>query len=428
MKIILLPLTPSESELDGSAVLTEIQNQHGLIDLVTITWTIASEEGKTANVERGDLKIAVAGCSKDAPSTLSINHITLHQDDSTITVSRTSRSSQKTLLPDSPLKIAFSPTSKTDLLVACGNGLVYVFDPKEKSWLASFTTRFVNPDETDANPGQARRKRILDAAWAANGTAIVALLADGEWGVWDVDGSHSKKSSSQALSSSFALWGMIGSGVPSHVSKSHDSRKSFEPSSFLPTMTPNTRRSKADTLFSGQVASENSNSSGGLVVTQAPLPSADNYEDNVAFWYNDTVCYLDSLQAYWARAAKRSVDSKLQAPGGSLFGPALTRVDGLDLGGQSMTAITQLPALRVDQSSPRTIAVTTEHRLRCFSRTPQRASTLGTVLVERTNNRSSHSHSQTLFPKQNLDLETMDAILDSMDGQDVSMAGALPSV
>jgi hypothetical protein len=38
-----------------------------------------------------------------------------------------------------------------------------------------------------APPILATRKAIINAAWASDGRHIVALLADGEWGVWDCD-------------------------------------------------------------------------------------------------------------------------------------------------------------------------------------------------------------------------------------------------
>jgi hypothetical protein len=162
---------------------------------------------------------------------------------------------------------------------------------------------------------------------------------------------------------------------------------------------------------------------GGISVKQIPLPSADNTEDSVTFWFNDTICYIDSLQAYWARAAKRSSNAKLQTTGGSLFGPGLTRIEGLNLHGQSITSITQLNGQAITSRSPsKAVLLATEHQLITSRYGAEKV--IGRISLPVRTSRTSHRKdlSQSLLAEGELDLGELDLMMDQMDGhRDVPM-------
>jgi hypothetical protein len=337
---------------------------------------------------------------------------------------------QSLKLSELPLKIEFNPSSHgsnhhSTVLIACSTGLVYVYDPfscpdgaaeetlpSKGTWIALYSTKFHSADEDELSSGQ--RKRILDASWASNGRSIITLLADGEWGVWSAPSSQSE-SSSMSSASSFALWGMIGSGIPSHLAQGP---KKLDRSS-LPTMTPNTRRVKEANLFVGHVNATTAAPRGGLSVNPILLPSADNTEDSVVLWYNDTVCYVDSLQSYWSRAARRSSEVKMQTAGGSLFGPGLTRIEDLNLKGQHITSVGQ-----VISRHGGAILVSCEHQLVLSSHAAQKP--LGkprtTTLVSRP--RSDLHRSQALLEKGELDIDQLDVLMDQMGGAEPGMSGS----
>ncbi|KAF2666894.1 hypothetical protein BT63DRAFT_322811 [Microthyrium microscopicum] len=458
IKIITIPYTADTTNVQAK-IISEFHNQHGIADLITLTWSLESDDdtagAPSTDSESSDVQILIASTSKNTPSYLWFHQMMVGKQ--TVKVVSKPRLPRSILLPSAPIRISFSTASYTtgrneQILIACGNGMAYVYDPFYEAiegkplnpdqdigpdnpvrirwvgrWLGSFSSRFTHrEDEVEIAPGLTTRKRLLDAKWAIDSTAIVAILADGEWGVWDVDGSRSTSKTSSG--SSFALWGMLGSGIPSHISRPQETRKSLEPSTFLPTMTPNTRRFKAESLFSGHMTSTSSHSYGGLIVAEQPLPSADNVEDIVYFWFNDTICYLDSLQAYWARAAKRSEDSKLGA--GSLFGPALTRINGVDVCGMRIAAVSQLPVDADQAETSRTVAIATDHRLQFVSRTPPRvAGSLIKTLPERIRPVSNEAQNSLFGQSAELDVGAMDAILDQMDASsgDLQMTGALPA-
>jgi hypothetical protein len=268
------------------------------------------------------------------------------------------------------------------------------------------------------------------------GRVVVVLLADGEWGVWDVAGNRT----SSLKPNSFAIWGMIGSGVPSHFI-SNGTKRSLESKGSLPTMTPNTKRTKEAHLFTGQSAHTTNTPRGAICIKPILLPSADNSEDSVVIWYNDTICYIDSLQSYWSRAAKRSNDSKVQTSGGSLFGPGLTRMEAIDLEGQIIKSITQTTSQN-DSENPasRAIVLGTQHQLVTCPYGP-RTSLPSKLSRSRTHQLENLSQS-LLLQRGELGIDDLDNMLDSMhsnrrftsashsmsidqDDGDVFMTGAL---
>jgi len=357
---------------------------------------------------------------------------------------------QRVTLPTSPATVSISPMSyssreNTRILVACSPGNVYVYgpfcyrdretglgmwpllepDPPKGTWLASFQTRFHgdSADKSSLDPIP-HRKVILDAKWTLNGSAIVGLLEDGEWGVWDVDGAH-HESNPTADPSMFALWGMNGSSVPYHIGKPL-AKKPREPSSSLPTMTPNTRRTKAETLFNAIPHPITAAHRGGISVTPVPLPSSDNTEDLIAFWYGESICYIDSLEAYWNRATQRSMDAKLGTAGGSLFGPGLTRVDALNTNGQAIVAISELPK-KWAEGSERTILLTAEYQLFCMPGSSSRKSLPSNALAHRPKGPIvKKAPPKPMIPSSgNLNFGMINNVIDSMDDGDVFMSGAL---
>ncbi|EDN03408.1 predicted protein [Histoplasma mississippiense (nom. inval.)] len=51
------------------------------------------------------------------------------------------------------------------------------------AWLITLSPEFCR------NPvGIPQRKTVVDAAWVLGGKAIMVLLSDGSWGIWDPEG------------------------------------------------------------------------------------------------------------------------------------------------------------------------------------------------------------------------------------------------
>jgi hypothetical protein len=198
----------------------------------------------------------------------------------------------------------------------------------------------------------ARRKRIIDAQWVLGGNAVMVLLSNGEWGVWDIEGAGpgsrrgilgsdvGKQSICGGGVTAWAISGWIdGPTVKASMAKSSSSRREGT-SKFAP-MTPGTRKMGQEALFSGvDVHGEYLN--GRIVVV--PLPksgstSSDN--ESVILWHETSIISINSLYAHWeAELRKLSGDGT-----GNLFGNTSSisnrplKLDGINLWGENVTAV-----------------------------------------------------------------------------------------
>lgn len=125
---------------------------------------------------------------------------------------------QTEYLPGPITTLAFNPSRPTQLLAAFSpQGVVRLYDyalasvpqdepvsssggltppwPSQGSWLLSLYTPFIRPPAGSlpstfhsAASFSTLRIPLLDVAWIAHGRALLALLAEGTWGIWDIDG------------------------------------------------------------------------------------------------------------------------------------------------------------------------------------------------------------------------------------------------
>jgi hypothetical protein len=404
-----------------------------------------------------DTNLLIASTSSGATGSLHIIRVTLRDDGESTTYAKGYRMPfQKVSLPSAPLDVSFNPATypsklHSQILVSHSDGAVRIYDPfvsreseheqssaprlgdpARGSWLASFSTGFASLKAVDEiAAGLVKRKRILDAKWANGGRAIVVLLIDGEWGVWDVDGS-SPGGLTRHSTGSFALWGVIGSGVASNPSTSLQAKKPRGSRSSLAPMTPNTRRTKEESLFSGQsISTTTAGARGQISVTTFPLPSAGNTEDSVVFWYKDRICSIDSLQSFWNRIVNENSSGRSQASGGSLFGPGLKRIEGLDFHGQTITSLTQFSADSVSIGNRKQeILISLQNSLVILSSTARRSAEHINARYSGETHRitSDGGTMQRLLTQGELDLGGLDAMMDQIDQQDdVFMGGAIPT-
>jgi hypothetical protein len=411
IRAILIPLQPSEHSVPAiSDVVIGSTYLPWLPTSVSLTWSVSprnqgdtfiADEEEYSELDLTETEWLVVSSSSEGVSKAIITKFKSSQPNSFTTV-------QKLLLPHTPLQVSWNPSTypspfHSQILIPCSNGQLYIYDLSASKWVSSFVTRFEQSQSfDDASYILPRRKRILDAQWVLNGRAVIVLLSDGEWGIWDV--------STNLKPNSFAIWGMIGSGIPSHFNS-----KTLESRSSLPTMTPNTKRVHQEHLFSGQNVHTSSTQRGAISVKPIPLPSADNSEDSVVIWYNETVCYIDSLQSYWSRAAKRSSDSKVQTTGGSLFGPGLTRMESINLQGQVVKSITQVVGQNDPGSTaPRAVVLGTQHQLVTCPYGLHRSN--NPTKSSRSRSSQRNELSQSLLLKQGeLGIDALDNMLDTMN-------------
>jgi len=275
------------------------------------------------------------------------------------------------------VSVEFSPglypaPRHSQLLVAEEKGMVRILDclPSSKatqgSWLVSFYTEFEALQ--DSMP---RRKPILGARWVLRGKAILALLLDGRWGIWDhegfgprpTDGANAPLDKVGRGLTAFALHGWVGYTSRSKVLLPNTST-SNETRSKLAPMTPSTRKLKQDALFTGPTAVPDGPARGGLFILPTHDASYSRADDeSVLLWHRSNVVFIPSLFTHWQNKVRGS---------GNLFGSGAEgepkTIDSIQLGGELCNEMCLIPSQQHTEAPKRNatqpeILVTGEKRL-----------------------------------------------------------------
>ncbi|PSR85678.1 hypothetical protein BD289DRAFT_453182 [Coniella lustricola] len=317
-------------------------------------------------------RIVVAVHSKDASGTLRLWDFPISQS-----ADKTPLEPFQTELLASPLTgIAFNPSSShpTQLLAVDSTQAVRIYDyaisaipqddlyegpwPSHGSWLISLYAPFVRGNASTS------RKPIVDANWISHGRAILALMADGQWGIWDVEGAGP---SGTINDDSTSLFGKYGSALRGAALTAFHASGLLEGSSPL----------RASGSTSESFASTDSNSNGlrsSLVSAHAHgperlasvkggvqvirLPSQRELvsgEESVVLWIggSDTlVCVIPIVSKFWETQIRRSVGG-----GVNLFSGAqpsrMVRLTELNAGllGERCCGVDAVPKLATRQAA-----------------------------------------------------------------------------
>ena len=311
----------------------------------------------------------------------------------------------------------------SQLLITDLTGTARVYDPfapasrkrrasgqvEPGAFTAMFRSTFESVKSNSLTPPVlATRKAILDAAWTSDGRHILALLADGEWGVWDCDQSGPSPPTDPAA---FSLRGFVGTTEKEGSSNGPSSPKRGGRSSLAP-MTPNTRRRKEDNLFHGSSSGIAVPTRGGVSVASSTSSNGTVSEDSIIIWYGTEVYRIADLTKFWTRNTSAN-------RGQSLPGPGLTQIHDIPLLGESIASITQFDttAAASRMAIGRDMLIAAEHRLIISANTNQPLSRdLGAMFAapaaEEEDNRRAD---QALLTKGELDIGGMDRLLEDME-------------
>ncbi|KAL6709531.1 hypothetical protein ACN47E_001466 [Coniothyrium glycines] len=306
----------------------------------------------------------------------------------------------------------------SQLLITDAAGIARIYDPfaapshmRQRSggsvetgaFVSTFRSTFESPRNAHTPVVLAARKPIIDAAWTSDGRHILALLADGEWGVWDADRSGP---SPPADPSAFSLRGFVGTLEKDGSSGGASSPKRGARTSLAP-MTPNTRRRKEENLFQGTPSTVVANG-GGIAVAASLSASGDVLEDTVIIWYGSEIQKIADLAKFWSRAASASAGTTLAGPG--------LQLQDISLLGEAITSISQFDT--TPQASrkaiPRDLLVSTEHRLIITVSTTQIIGLRAQALPNHVDDE--RKTDQALLSRGELDLGGMDRLLENMNG------------
>ncbi len=296
---------------------------------------------------------------------------------------------QTIYLPSSAKSISFNPSLSTPrsshLLVAEATGVCRIYDynllvktseedslaAEQGTWLLSLYTGFQNDkneSQTGAHSGFGR-KPIVDAQWVSAGSAIIVLLNDGEWAIWDIEGVG--PSASQGLlgrqgvkggsKSEYSLTGYIDSAA-----KARSTGPPQTTSSKFAPMTPSTRKSTEP--FSGRVSGP---VRGKLSVVEVPSTSPSSpSQESVVFWLGETFTLIPSLAKYWAANSGKPAGGS-----GNLFGSTpgarMIKLEGIDLQGERCSDVEQIVKTQSSTGLPSDVLILGEHRFTILSRGKQ---------------------------------------------------------
>jgi hypothetical protein len=223
----------------------------------------------------------------------------------------------------SPLNgVSFNPIHITQLLTISSSQALRIYDysmasvpaddtpqssfPAQGSWLLSLFPPFAR-----GSLSQTARKPITAAAWVGRGRAILALLADGQWGVWDIDGGGPTTSTTGAnlfgktglgvrgaALSAFSITGQLEGTSPLRNPTNRKSDGEFVP------MTPHTRRE----VFVGGPERLNS-VKGSIEVVRLPTYPGGVGEETAVLWLgaaDHVVTVIPAISRFWDAQLRRS--------------------------------------------------------------------------------------------------------------------------
>jgi hypothetical protein len=469
VRIISLPLAPPPPAVEDSAawgVQTRIirgGSAQAIPAGVSLTFTCRkpSDDGRryrsqsrsrstdiTPDSKSGDMwDLLLAVHSAEASGILSIYRVPITQQSNRS--GNAYRFSTEPILPiqqqylSSPAKtISFNPLQypaerHSHLLVSFASGCVKVYaclavksqkpaadrrNPTAEAELRETEGRWIvtlYPDFEQSLSGISRRKPVVDAKWVLGGKAIIVLLSNGEWGVWDIEGAgpgnkHGISQSQNNTGSSTTSFAVTGRVVGSRsLTKTHISGPTPEQKRKFAPMTPSTRRVREDTLFKGSSRSNHPHSTRGTISVAPTTFSRDTPSDeSILIWHGDKNIRISSLLSFWRNTAKST----------GAFEPSNrckpVPIEDINLLGETQNGICHLLLASPSKNEEARIIkpdilITTEHRLiilasRLSEQHGDHMSKDQTVAI------SSVEDDQFMLRRGELDLDGVERVLSSM--------------
>ncbi|KAE8442015.1 hypothetical protein EG329_003916 [Mollisiaceae sp. DMI_Dod_QoI] len=284
----------------------------------------------------------------------------------------------------SPAKaISFNPALSEQyssrLLVADSIGACRIYDHKllikaaedssetplaeQGTWLLSLYTGFQNTKNDSQTSAAAAytgfgRKSIIDAQWVSGGKAILVLLNDGEWAVWDVEGAGvaasrgllGRQGIKGGSKSEYSLTGYLDGAIKSRSS----GPPQMTSSKFAP-MTPGTRK----TVEPFGSRSLTVSARGQISVMDIPSASPTSpLEESVLFWFGETYAVIPNLAKYWSAHKHGGSGNLFTGPSGA----RLIKLENIDLQGERCSGVEQIPKSPTSSGLSADVLILGEHR------------------------------------------------------------------
>ena len=275
-------------------------------------------------------------------------------------------------------------------------------------------------DQTGLEP---QRKRVLSSKWVLGGRAIITLLEDGEWGIWDLEAAGPTPSTkNQNLIKGQANVGGIMAGgstrfalkgqLTKTVGGSNQTQNSQSASNGLIPATPHTRKTRAEGLFKGSSAIGSDRASGprdGYLVVKSSITT--NNEESVLMSYGPQNMYIPSILSYW----KANTESYATARNSHAID-----VPAINTAGQTLKSIDLLPRSSkqkrdnfLQDRTPPNVLVSTDSRLILLVQPLITAGTTNPPAAQTSLSNSGRSIRGS--SGQDHELESIDHMLDKLD-------------
>lgn len=461
LRVISLPLAPphpsikvSDFKIQTLALAATISHNEIPKD-VSITFTCESDEkdedpGRSTSHQvaaaSAQWSLLVATHAAEASGTLLVYNIPIGQatNGSYTLPTKDIQPPQKHLLPASARSISFNPSPypsarHAHLLVTFPDGFVKILAcskeskdvsadgkaEREGKWLLTLYSGFQQSPNA-----LGRRKMIVDAAWVLSGKAVIVLLSDGEWGVWDIEGAGPGSEPGPLVGQSsihgitggsltaYSISGRILGGPQTiHKSQTAVSEGQLEQRGKFAPMTPSSRRVREDTLFKGAQHLATPSSDGEISVVQTNSSRAVMAEESILIRHGDQIATIPSLLSLWRNSVKAT--GTFDASNRSRVSP----LGGISLYGERLTSLAHLPSpfrAETDNGDQQeyNILIAAEHRLIILGRdlstaittTPKRA--VGLPMTSQ----PSIETDQLMLSQGQLDVDGMSRVLTSMSG------------
>lgn len=337
-RIVTLPLTPphpTQTKLASLGIQTfSISGGVSHQDIprgVSLTFTYQESDPQAGGEGRWDLLVATH--SAESSGLLLVHRIPV-AGDREYRLCPEDVETKRRYLPSPAQNIAFNPSSypaarHSTLLVSFNSGCVKVYScfftkpsktrrtaaaqndyetsETEGKWLISLYPGF---EQSSSN--LSKRKSITHAEWVLGGRAILVLMADGEWGVWDLEGAGpgaakgplQRQSSVQGVSGGALTAFSVSGRILTLPSGKSDGGTAIEQRPKFAPMTPSTKRVREDTLLKGTTGTSYSSLCGGISVYQTNTSQDALPDESILIRHGNQSAVIPSLLTLWRSAVR----------------------------------------------------------------------------------------------------------------------------
>lgn len=414
---------------------------------VSLTFTcreIEEEQDRRKSRSRvggsGKWDLLVATHSAEGSGVLLLHRIPIQEEASGYVLSEEDLVSQRRTLPSPAQTISFNPstypsTRHSNLLVGFHNGCVKIYScfsvqkslkaarrassshedyettDTEGRWLIS-----LYPGFEQGPTGLPRRKTIIDAEWVLGGRAIMVLLVNGEWGVWDIEGAgpgatkgplHRQSSVQGVTGGSLTAYAVSGRIMtpPTNTQSEAEQRPRFAP------MTPSTKRVREDTLLKGSMTAASPSLRGQISVWQTNLSQDSLPDESILVRHGLQSVVIPSLLSLWRNAVRATgtFDASNRC--------RVTPFQDVNLMGENFQAIGHLPTpARRSRAAERhafDVLVAAEHQIMILApRLIESDEYASTAVAEKPE--ATAENDQMMLRRGELDVEGMGRLLNGM--------------